>query len=54
MFDFLLSEENKKLKNEVRLFVKDEISHSLLQKMDKDELRNYYSSQEYLKKYGAK
>ena len=25
-----------------------------IQKMDKDELRNYYSSQEYLKKYGAK
>lgn len=39
MFDFLLSEENKKLKNEVRLFVKDEISHSLLQKMDKDEIQ---------------
>lgn len=25
-----------------------------IQKMDKDELRNYYSSQQYLKKYGAK
>jgi len=39
MFDVLISKDNKELKNEVRMFVKDEISHSLLKQMDKDEIQ---------------
>ncbi len=39
MFDHILSPENKKLKAEVRAFVKDKIPHSLLRQMDKDEIQ---------------
>lgn len=39
MFDHIISEENKKLKEEVRAFVKDEVPHSLLKKMDRDEVQ---------------
>ena len=39
MYDYLLSEENKKLKEEVREFVKTAVPPSLLKKMDKDEVQ---------------
>ncbi|TFG07339.1 MAG: acyl-CoA dehydrogenase [Promethearchaeota archaeon] len=39
MYDYLLSEEYKKFKEEVREFVKNEVPHSLLKKMDKDEIQ---------------
>ncbi|TXT56230.1 MAG: Acyl-CoA dehydrogenase [Promethearchaeota archaeon] len=39
MFDYIINEENKKLKEEVRAFVKDEVPHSLLKKMDRDEIQ---------------
>ncbi len=46
MFDYIISEETRKLKEEVRNFVRDEVPPSLLKKMDKDEVR--YPT-EYLK-----
>ncbi|MHA1292018.1 MAG: acyl-CoA dehydrogenase family protein [Promethearchaeota archaeon] len=49
MFDYILSEEAKKIKEEVRAFIKDEVPHSLLKKMDKEEI-NYPT--EFLKKLG--
>jgi acyl-CoA dehydrogenase len=39
MYDYLLSEEYKKLKQEVREFVKNAVPPSLLKKMDKDEVQ---------------
>jgi acyl-CoA dehydrogenase len=39
MYDYLLSDENKKFKEEVREFVKDAVPPSLLKKMDKDEIQ---------------
>ncbi len=39
MNDYIISEENKKLKEEVQAFVKDEVPPSLLKKMDKDEIQ---------------
>ncbi len=38
MLDYLISEENRKLREEVRTFVRDEVPPSLLRKMDKDEV----------------
>ena len=38
MYDHLLSEEYKKFKEEVRDFVKNQVPHSMLKKMDKDEI----------------
>ena len=49
MFDHIISEEAKKIKEEVRAFVRDEISPSLIKQMDKDEIQ--YPT-EYLKKLG--
>ena len=43
MFDYLISEDAKKIKQEVRTFVRDEVPHSLIKKMDKEEI-NYPSS----------
>ena len=39
MYDYLINEENKKLREEVREFVKTAVSPSLLKKMDKDEIQ---------------
>lgn len=39
MYDYLLSEENKKFREEVREFVKNAVSPTLLRKMDKDEIQ---------------
>ncbi|MFX1328576.1 MAG: acyl-CoA dehydrogenase family protein [Promethearchaeota archaeon] len=39
MYDYLLSEENKKFREEVRQFVKESVKPSLLKKMDKDEVQ---------------
>ncbi|MFX0187498.1 MAG: acyl-CoA dehydrogenase family protein [Candidatus Hodarchaeota archaeon] len=39
MYDYLLSEENKRFREEVREFVKNEVPPSLLKKMDKDEVQ---------------
>jgi len=39
MFDFLLSEEERSLKEEVRRFVKDEVPSSLIRSMDADQVR---------------
>ncbi len=39
MYDYLLSEENKKFREEVREFVKNEVPPSLLKKMDNDEVQ---------------
>ena len=39
MYDYLLSEENKKLREEIREFVKNSVSPSLIKKMDRDEIR---------------
>jgi acyl-CoA dehydrogenase len=38
MYDFMLSPEERDLKNDVRAFVRDEISSNFLRKMDKDEI----------------
>ena len=38
MFDYLISEEAKKIKKEVRSFVRDDVPHSLNKKMDKEEI----------------
>jgi alkylation response protein AidB-like acyl-CoA dehydrogenase len=50
VYDNLLSNENKKFKEEVRQFVKDAVPPSLLRKMDKDEIQ--YPS-EWLKALAA-
>ncbi|MFW9899578.1 MAG: acyl-CoA dehydrogenase family protein [Candidatus Thorarchaeota archaeon] len=39
MYDYLLSEENKRFREEIREFVKNEVPPSLLKKMDKDEVQ---------------
>ncbi len=39
LYDYLLSEDNKKFREEVRVFVKNAIPHSLVRKMDKDEIQ---------------
>ncbi|MBN1801226.1 MAG: acyl-CoA/acyl-ACP dehydrogenase [Candidatus Lokiarchaeota archaeon] len=39
MLDFLLDEKNLLLRDEVRTFVKEDIPHSLLKQMDKDEIQ---------------
>ena len=49
MFDYLISEDAKKIKEEVRAFVRDEVPHSLIKKMDKEEI-NYPT--EFLVKLG--
>ena len=50
MFDYIISEEAKKLKEEVRAFIRDEIPHELIKKMDRDEVQ---FPTEYLEKLGA-
>lgn len=49
MFDYIISEEAKKIKEEVRKFIRDEVPHELIKKMDKDEIQ--YPT-EYLQKLG--
>ena len=49
MYDYLISENAKKIKEEVRNFVRDEIPHSLIKQMDKEEI-NYPT--EFLKNLG--
>jgi acyl-CoA dehydrogenase len=49
MFDYIISEEAKKIKDEVRNFVRDEVPHALLRQMDKEEV-NYPI--EFLQKLG--
>ena len=39
MFDFLLTEEEKKLKGEVKRFVREEVPSSLIRAMDADEVK---------------
>ena len=39
MYDYLLNEENKKFREEVREFVKNAVPPSLLKQMDKDEIQ---------------
>ncbi|MHA1241879.1 MAG: acyl-CoA dehydrogenase family protein, partial [Promethearchaeota archaeon] len=39
MYDYLISEENLKFRDEVREFVKSAVSPSLIKKMDKDEIQ---------------
>ena len=39
MYDYLLSEENMKFRDEVRAFVKSAVSPSLIKKMDNDEIQ---------------
>ncbi|MFW9987694.1 MAG: acyl-CoA dehydrogenase family protein [Candidatus Odinarchaeota archaeon] len=39
MYDYLLGEENKKFREEVRTFVKNTVPPSLLKKMDKEEMQ---------------
>ncbi len=49
MFDYLISQDAKDIKNEVRAFVKDGVPHSLIKKMDKEEI-NY--PKEFLENLG--
>lgn len=49
MFDHIISEEAKKIKEEVRAFIRDEVPHDLIKQMDKDEIQ--YPT-EYLQKLG--
>ena len=49
MFDYIISEEAKKIKEEVRTFVRDEVSPSLIKKMDQNEVQ--YPT-EYLQNLG--
>jgi acyl-CoA dehydrogenase len=49
LFDYTISEEAKNIKEEVRAFVREEIPHTLIKKMDKEEI-NYPI--EYLQKLG--
>ncbi|MFO8017184.1 MAG: acyl-CoA dehydrogenase family protein [Promethearchaeia archaeon] len=39
MFDYIVNDEAKKIQEETRAFVKEEVPHSLLKKMDKDEIQ---------------
>ena len=39
MFDYIISEEAKKIKDEVRTFVRDEVPHTLIKKMDQNEVQ---------------
>ena len=39
MYDYLLSEENRKFRDEVREFVRNAVPPSLLKKLDKDEIQ---------------
>ena len=39
MYDYIISEENKRLREEVRAFVKNDVPHSLVRQMDKDEIQ---------------
>jgi len=39
MYDYLLTDENRIFREEVRKFVKNTVSPSLLKKMDKDEIQ---------------
>jgi alkylation response protein AidB-like acyl-CoA dehydrogenase len=39
MYDYILSEDHKKFRDEIREFVKDAVPPSLLKKMDKDEIQ---------------
>ena len=50
MFDYIISEEAKQIKEEVRAFIRDEVPHELIKKMDNNEVQ--YPT-EYLKKLGA-
>ena len=47
MFDYSISENAKKIKEEVRAFVRDDVPHSLIKKMDKEEINYQYSSLYY-------
>ena len=49
MFDYIISEEAKKIKEEVRAFVRDEVPPSLIKKMDQNEVQ--YPT-EYLQNLG--
>jgi len=49
MFDYIISEEAKKIKKEVRAFIRDEVPHSLIKKMDNNEVQ--YPT-EYLQNLG--
>ena len=49
MFDYIISEEAKKIKEEFRVFIRDEVPHSLIKQMDKDEVQ--YPT-EYLQNLG--
>ena len=49
MFDYIISEEAKKIKEEVRAFVRDEVPPSLIKKMDQNEIQ--YPT-EYLQNLG--
>jgi len=51
MFDYIISEDAKKIKEEVRSFVRDDVPHSLIKQMDKEEI-NYPT--EFLQKLGKK
>jgi len=50
MFDYLISEDAKKIKKEVRAFVRDEVPPSLIKKMDKEVFSpyNYWRSYEFI------
>jgi len=39
MFDYIISESEKAIRDETRAFVRDEVPHSLLRKMDQDEVQ---------------
>ncbi|MBD3213755.1 MAG: acyl-CoA dehydrogenase [Candidatus Lokiarchaeota archaeon] len=39
MFDYIISDSEKAVRDETRAFVKDEVPHSLLKQMDKDEIQ---------------
>ena len=49
MFDYLISQDAKNIKDEVRTFVRDDVPHSLIKKMDKEEI-NY--PKEFLENLG--
>ncbi|MFX1361790.1 MAG: acyl-CoA dehydrogenase family protein, partial [Promethearchaeota archaeon] len=51
MFDYLISEDAKSIKEEVRAFVRDEVPHNLIKKMDKEEISYPV---EYLQKLGKR
>ncbi|MGQ4872645.1 MAG: acyl-CoA dehydrogenase family protein [Promethearchaeia archaeon] len=49
MFDYIISEDAKKIRDEVRAFVRDEVPHSLIKQMDRNEIQYPI---EFLKKLG--